>query len=243
MIMFYIYNFLHKMANNSGENQGETLKTLDTSKYPELENKLLPQVVSRLATALTENDVVALLKNLRSIPDFPIEGINYRDITTLCKNGECFKMISDALYEEYKNKWITKVVGIESRWYIMAAVLAYRLGAWFVPIRKPWKLPAETICVEYKKEYGKDCIEIHKDAIDENDVVLIHDDLLATWGTMKGAYDLVRKLNKKKVYVNSILEITKEWSLLTEEWSLYWRDLFKDEVEEGKVDIKTLIKL
>ena len=148
-----------------------------------------------------------LLKNLRSIKDFPIPGILFRDVTSLFKNAECLKELDDALYEKYKDCGITKVVGIESRGFVMGASLAVRLGAGFVPVRKPGKLPAETISESYKKEYGTDTIEIHKDAIDENDVVLIHDDLLATGGTMLAAYHLVKKLNPKKVMINFIIEL------------------------------------
>ena len=148
-----------------------------------------------------------LLKNLRSIPDFPIPGILFRDVTSLFKSAECMKELDDTLYEMYKDKGITKVVGIESRGFIMGAVLATRLGAGFVPARKPGKLPAETISESYNKEYGTDSIEIHKDAIEEGDVVLIHDDLLATGGTMLAAYNLVNKMNPSKVMINFIIEL------------------------------------
>ena len=121
-----------------------------------------------------------LLSNLRSIPDFPIPGILFRDVTTLFKSAECLKELEDTLYEMYKDKGITKVVGIESRGFIMGASLAIRLGAGFVPVRKPGKLPAETIQESYQKEYGTDTIEIHKDAISEYVVFLFHDVLLAT---------------------------------------------------------------
>lgn len=148
-----------------------------------------------------------LLENLRNIPDFPIPGIQFKDVTSLFKNPDCLREMDNALYELYKNKGITKVVGIESRGFVMAASLALRLGAGFVPIRKLGKLPAETITVTYGKEYGHDTIEIHKDAIDENDVVLIHDDLLATGGTMLAAYNLVKKLNPKKTMINFLIEL------------------------------------
>ena len=148
-----------------------------------------------------------LLKNLRSIKDFPIPGILFRDVTSLFKNAECLKEIDDTLYEMYKDCGITKVVGIESRGFVMGAALALRLGAGFVPIRKPGKLPADTISESYSKEYGTDTIEIHKDAIEEGDVVLLHDDLLATGGTMLAAYNLVKKLNPKKVMINFIIEL------------------------------------
>ena len=128
--------------------------------------------------------------------------------------------MTDELYELYKDKGITKIVGIESRWFVMASALAYKLWAGVVLARKPWKLPSEVISEEYEKEYGKDSIEIHKDAISENDIVLLHDDLLATWGTMKAVENLVKKFNPKQIYINFIIEITDE--------GLHWRDLFKD---------------
>ena len=148
-----------------------------------------------------------LLQNLRNIPDFPIPGIQFKDVTSLFKNPECMHELDNALYELYKDKGITKIVGIESRGFVMASALAIKLNAGFVPIRKPGKLPAETISETYGKEYGSDTIEIHKDAINENDVVLIHDDLLATGGTMLAAYHLVQKLNPKKVMINFLIEL------------------------------------
>ena len=148
-----------------------------------------------------------LLKNLRNIPDFPIPGIQFKDVTSLFKNAECMRELDNALYEIYKDKGITKIVGIESRGFVMASSLAVKLNAGFVPIRKPGKLPAETISETYGKEYGQDTIEIHKDAIEENDVVLIHDDLLATGGTMLAAYHLIKKLNPKKIMINFIIEL------------------------------------
>jgi len=151
-----------------------------------------------------------LMKNLRSIEDFPVQGVNFRDVTTLFKNAKCIEIMDDELYELYKDKGITKVVGIESRGFIMGAILARRLGAGLVMCRKPGKLPAETVRQDFMKEYGPDTIEIHKDAIDENDVVLIHDDLLATGGTIKAAWELVKKFNPKKCYMNFIIEIRDE---------------------------------
>ena len=162
-----------------------------------------------------------LLENLRTVPDFPIPGILFFDVTTLFKNGVCLRELEDALYDIYKDKGITKVVGIESRGFVMGALLAARLGAGFIPARKPGKLPAETIQESFAKEYGTDTIEIHKDAITENDVVLIHDDLLATGGTAKAAYNLVKKFGPKEVFVNFILEIT----------NLHGREIFDEGVE------------
>ena len=148
-----------------------------------------------------------LLKSIRTIPDFPTKGILFYDVTTLFKRADCLGYLAEVMSEEYRDKGITKVVGIESRGFIMGPIVATNLGAGFIPIRKPGKLPAETIEESYKKEYGEDTIQIHKDAISENDVVLLHDDLLATGGTMKAACDLVKKLHPKKIYVNFIIEL------------------------------------
>lgn len=170
-----------------------------------------------------------LLDNLRSIPDFPKKGINFRDVTTLYKNGECMKEMTDALYELYKDKGITKIVGIESRGFVMASALAARLGCGVVLARKPGKLPATVIKESFSKEYGVDTVEMHIDAINSNDVVLIHDDLLATGGTAKATYKLVKHFNPKQIYINFIIEITDE--------GLHGRDEFKD------VELTTLLTI
>lgn len=151
-----------------------------------------------------------LMENLRCIPDFPQKGVNFRDVTTLFKNPECLRILEDELYELYKDKGVTKIVGIESRGFVMSSALAIRLGAGVVLCRKPGKLPAETVQESYSKEYGTDTIEIHKDSITEDDVVLLHDDLLATGGTMRAAYNLVKKFNPKKIYVNFLIELINE---------------------------------
>lgn len=151
-----------------------------------------------------------LLKNLRTVEDFPKQGILFRDVTTLFKNPECLEIMEEELYEIYKDKGITKVVGIESRGFIMGAILARKIGAGLVMCRKPGKLPADTVSQSFSKEYGTDTIEIHRDAITEDDVVLIHDDLLATGGTIKAAWDLVKKFNPKRCYMNFIIEIRDE---------------------------------
>lgn len=148
-----------------------------------------------------------LIESIRKVPDFPIPGILFYDVTTLFKDPKCLQELSDTMYNMYKGKGITKVIGIESRGFIMGPILATRLNAGFIPIRKPGKLPAETIEESYDKEYGKDTVQIHKDAIDEHDVVLIHDDLLATGGTMKAACKLIKKMKPKKIYVNFIIEL------------------------------------
>ncbi len=159
-----------------------------------------------------------LIDNLRCIPDFPKKGINFRDVTTLYKNAECMKIMLDELEAIYKDKGLTKIVGIESRGFVMASALAGRLGCGMVMARKPGKLPATVIKESFSKEYGVDTIEMHIDSIEPDDVVLIHDDLLATGGTAKAAYKLVEHFNPKKVYMNFIIEITDE--------GLHGRDLF-----------------
>jgi adenine phosphoribosyltransferase len=136
--------------------------------------------------------------------------VNFRDVTTLFKSADCVKIICDEMYDLYKDKGITKIVGIESRGFVMSSALAVKLNAGIVLCRKPGKLPCETVTQSYAKEYGIDTIEIHKDAIDENDIILLHDDLLATGGTMKAACDLVRKFHPKKVYCNFIIELVNE---------------------------------
>lgn len=171
-----------------------------------------------------------LMDNLRSIPDFPQKGVNFRDVTTLFKSADCLQEMLDELYEMYKDKGITKIVGIESRGFIMSSALAIKLGAGVVLCRKPGKLPADTVQESYTKEYGTDTIEIHKDAINEDDIVLLHDDLLATGGTMRATYNLVKKFNPKAIYVNFIIEIGDE--------GLHGRDAF-----EPGTEITTLISV
>jgi len=144
---------------------------------------------------------------IRNVPDFPIPGIQFKDITTALDKPECLKWMRDEIVNHYNGLGITQVVGIESRGFILAPAVAIELGAGFVPIRKHNKLPAETVSVTYAKEYGDDTIQIHKDALNENDVVLIHDDILATGGSMEAAINLVKKLGVKKIYVNCIIEL------------------------------------
>ena len=152
-------------------------------------------------------DIEKLAKTVRNIPDFPIQGIQFKDVTTLFKDPLILQEIVEGLSEIYENKGITKVVGIESRGFILGPLLAFRLNAGFVPIRKPGKLPAPVFEESYTKEYGTDAIQIHRDAIDENDIVLLHDDLLATGGTMQAAVRLIKKFNPKKIYVNFLIEL------------------------------------
>lgn len=158
---------------------------------------------------------------IRDVPDFPSKGILFRDLTTVFKDGEALGIIGEELHEMYKDLGVTKVVGIEARGFVGASILAYDLKAGFVPLRKPGKLPADTIQKTYQKEYGTDTIEIHADAIDENDVVIIHDDVLATGGTMAAAYELVKSRNPKKIYINFIIELS----------ALNGRALFSDDID------------
>ena len=151
-----------------------------------------------------------LLKNLRTIPDFPKPGIHFKDVSTLFKNPDCIREMLNELVRLYKDKGITKVVGIESRGFVMGAMLAEKLGAGFVMCRKPGKLPGETRTATYLKEYGYDTIEIHTDAIEADDVVLLHDDLLATGGSMQAAYDLVKQFSPKAIYANFLIELRME---------------------------------
>ena len=171
-----------------------------------------------------------LLKNLRNVPDFPIPGIQFKDVSTLYKNPKCLRIMVNELYDMYKDKGITKVVGIESRGFVVGAALAYKLGAGFVMARKPGKLPADTRKESYMKEYGKDTIEIHTDAINEKDIVLLHDDLLATGGSMLAAYNLVQQFNPKETFINFIIELTIE--------GLHGRAVFPE-----NADITTLIRI
>lgn len=152
-----------------------------------------------------------LLDNLRCIPDWPIKGVNFRDVTTLFKNPEALREIKDEMVELYHDKGITKIVGIESRGFVMSSAVAVELGAGVVLCRKPGKLPCETVQESYAKEYGMDTIEIHKDAISSDDVILLHDDLLATGGTMQAACKLVKKFHPKKIYCNFIIELHSEF--------------------------------
>ena len=170
-----------------------------------------------------------LIDNLRCIPDFPKKGINFRDVTTLYKSAECMKIMLDEMYELYKDKGITKIVGVESRGFIMAGALAARLECGVVLARKPGKLPATVIKESFSKEYGVDTVEMHIDSINADDVVLIHDDLLATGGTAMATYKLVKHFNPKIIFINFIIEITDE--------GLHGRDLF-----DG-IDLTTLVTI
>lgn len=148
-----------------------------------------------------------LRKLIREVPDFPKEGINFYDITTLLKDADGLKQTIDAMAEQFKDEKIDTVIGVESRGFIFAAPLAYHLGAGFVPVRKPKKLPAEKISVSYDLEYGTDTLEMHKDAVGEGHKVLVVDDLLATGGTAKAVVDLIEQLGGKVVGLLFLVEL------------------------------------
>ena len=170
---------------------------------------------------MNKQDLERVQRIVRNIPDFPVPGIQFKDLTTAFKDPEALQIMTRAMVDLYRDKGVTKVVGIEARGFIGGAILATQLGAGFVPLRKPGKLPAKVIQKSYTKEYGTDTIEIHQDAITPNDVVVIHDDLLATGGTMLAAYELVKSMNPKQIYISFICDLA----------DLHGRDVFPPEVE------------
>lgn len=136
------------------------------------------------------------IKNkIRDVPDFPKPGILFKDITTALKDGACFNKIIDAFYEALKDEKIDKIAAIESRGYLIGAPLAYKFGCGLVLLRKPGKLPAETLKESYGLEYGTDALEIHKDAVEAGENILLVDDLLATGGTIEAACKLIKRLD------------------------------------------------
>jgi adenine phosphoribosyltransferase len=144
---------------------------------------------------------------IRHVPDFPKKGILFYDITTLLKDKRAFAEVMNALSDRYRDRQVDLVVGIESRGFIFASVLALQLGAGFVPVRKPRKLPAKTLSVTYDLEYGQDSLEIHEDAIQKGQRVLVVDDLLATGGTAAAVLELVRRLGGEVVGVTFLVEL------------------------------------
>jgi len=149
-----------------------------------------------------------LKKLIRSIPDFPKQGILFRDITTLLQNGPQFRRAIDIIAKHYEGKKIDKIVAVESRGFIIASPLAYKLKAGIIPVRKKGKLPYKTVEATYDLEYGTDTLQMHADAFSEGSNVLIVDDLLATGGTAKAVVDLVKKLKGKVVGVCFLIELT-----------------------------------
>ncbi len=159
-----------------------------------------------------------LINYIRDVPDFPKEGIVFKDITTLLQDGAAFKNAVDLILEKYRGKGINKVVGMESRGFIFGGILAYQLGCGFIPVRKPGKLPHEKIVEDYALEYGTDSLEMHVDAILPGESVLIVDDLLATGGTADAVIRMVEKLNGRIVGIEFLIELV----------FLNGRDKFKD---------------
>lgn len=169
-----------------------------------------------------------LLKHIRNVPDFPKKNVQFKDITTLCKHPGAFKTACDRIIKHYKRKGISKVVAIEARGYVFGGVVAYHIGAGFILIRKPGKLPYTTISEEYELEYGTDSIHMHTDAIQEGDTVLVTDDLLATGGTALAACNLVEKAGGIVKGVTFVIELTG---------SLHGREKLKD------YDVFSLVKI
>ena len=154
-------------------------------------------------------DIMEKLKSvIRDIPDFPKEGIVFKDITPLLRDKNTFRRAIDFLYDHYKNKKIDVVVSVESRGFILGSVLAYKLGAGFVPVRKKGKLPYKTHSITYDLEYGQDTLEMHEDSILKSDRVLIIDDLLATGGTLSAAVDLTKKMGGDIIGIGFLIELT-----------------------------------
>ena len=157
---------------------------------------------------MNEKVVAGLKKSIRNVPDFPKQGILFRDITTLLKDGARFKDSVEIIVEKYKDKKIDNVVAVEARGFIFGGAIAYRLGAGFIPVRKKGKLPAEVLEITYQLEYGTDTLQVHRDAIAAKDKVLIVDDLLATGGTAKAACDLVNNIGAKIIGIEFLIELT-----------------------------------
>mgnify|MGYP002622407304 CR=1 FL=1 len=173
---------------------------------------------------MTTKEVAQIIRNVQ---DFPQKGILFKDLTTAFVNPNCMKWFKENLCDLYRGKGITKVLGIESRGFVLAPIVADELNVGFVPVRKKGKLPAEVIEQTYEKEYGFDTIEIHKDALSSDDVVMIHDDLLATGGTMNAAVKLVKKFGVKKIFVSFLVELS----------DLQGRQVFDEDIE-----VESLIK-
>jgi adenine phosphoribosyltransferase len=148
-----------------------------------------------------------LKKIIREIQDYPKKGISFKDVTTLFKNKEAIKYVTNKIYDNFKDKGITKVLGLEARGFVFGGIIASMLDAGFVPVRKKGKLPEKKIIETYDLEYGTDSVEMHIDALDKDDVVLIHDDLLATGGTAFAALKLAKRCGVKKIYFSFVCDL------------------------------------
>lgn len=151
---------------------------------------------------------MTLNQYIRDIQDFPKEGVVFKDITPLLANPKAVKECMALLMNNLKDRKIDKVVGVESRGFFFATLIAYELGVGFVPVRKPKKLPFDTISASYELEYGTDTLEVHTDAIKPGDRILIHDDVLATGGTIKAVCELVERLGGEIVQCNFLMELS-----------------------------------
>lgn len=148
-----------------------------------------------------------LKKEIREIPDYPKAGISFKDVTTLFKNREAVRFVTKSIVDNFKDKGITKVIGLEARGFVFGGAIADRLDAGFVPIRKKGKLPSAVLSESYELEYGMDSVEMHSDALEKNDIVLIHDDLLATGGTAVAALNLAKKCGVKNIYFSFLCDL------------------------------------
>ena len=148
-----------------------------------------------------------MISDIRIVPNYPSPGIRFYDITTLLKNASHFHQICHAIKNHYRDIPVTKVVAVESRGFILGSALAAFLNAGFVPLRKPGKLPSSVFSTSYQKEYATDILEIHTDALSSSDVVILHDDVLATGGTVNASLELLSNFNIKFIYLDFLLEI------------------------------------
>ncbi|MBW1988510.1 MAG: adenine phosphoribosyltransferase [Deltaproteobacteria bacterium] len=148
-----------------------------------------------------------IAEKIRTVPDWPIEGVMFRDITTILLDPEAFRHVMDRFYERYKDMGVDKVVGIDARGFIFGSVLAYMLGVGFVPVRKLGKLPHVTVKAEYTLEYGNDVVEMHADAIEKGERVVIVDDLIATGGTVAAAVKLVEQVGGEIIECAFVVEL------------------------------------
>ena len=151
--------------------------------------------------------MIDLKEKIRNIPDFPVKGIQFKDITTLLKDKEAFKCSIDEITKHCSKYQIDYIAGIEARGFIIGAPVAYQLGIGFLPVRKPEKLPSEVEKISYELEYGENILEIHKDAIDSGDNIMVVDDLLATGGTTAAVFKLIEKLGGKVIGASFIIEL------------------------------------
>ncbi len=151
--------------------------------------------------------MINLKEKIRNIPDFPVKGIQFKDITTLLKDREAFKYSIDEITKYCSKYQIDYIAGIEARGFIIGAPVAYQLGVGFLPIRKPEKLPSEVERVSYQLEYGESILEMHKDAINNGDKVMVVDDLLATGGTTAAVFKLIKKLGGRVIGASFVIEL------------------------------------